>query len=113
MCVSMYIILCKILGPNTPQGGPQLLNHFCLGAEYVWVMNMFFKNMLNDYYSACSYLLVPHFTFEDFLIFINTAPSSSYWSCELCFDKPPSLFTFSRLCVACKVGIYRKIIPLL
>ena len=34
---------------------------FWLWAHYVWVMNIFFKNLLDDCYSACSYLQFPYF----------------------------------------------------
>ncbi len=38
-----------------------LRSFFWLWAHYVWVMNIFFKNLLDDYYSACSYLQFSYF----------------------------------------------------
>jgi hypothetical protein len=51
-----------------------------LRTHYVWVMNIFFKNLLDDYYSACSYVQFPYFKFNleiFFYFFINTAPTAA------------------------------------
>jgi hypothetical protein len=92
MCVSISVALREVQHHNTVAGGEQLPNSenmlvkhcrqslFWLRTHYVWVMNILFKNLLDDYYSACSYLQFPYFKVKFrrslFLkFFINAAPN--------------------------------------